>query len=38
MSSFNKISICGYLGGDTELRHTNTGDPVCDFSVATTER
>jgi single-strand DNA-binding protein len=38
MSSFNKIIIVGYLGRDAELRYTPTGTPVCDFSVATTER
>jgi single-strand DNA-binding protein len=38
MSSFNKITIVGYLGRDPELRYTPSGTPVCDFSVATTER
>ncbi|HEY7913665.1 MAG TPA: single-stranded DNA-binding protein [Blastocatellia bacterium] len=38
MSSFNKIIIVGYLGRDPELRYTTSGTPVCDFSVATTER
>lgn len=38
MSSFNKITIVGYLGRDPELRYTPSGNPVCDFSVATTER
>ena len=38
MASFNKISIVGYLGRDPELRYTTQGTPVCDFSVATTER
>ena len=38
MSSFNKIIIVGYLGRDAELRYTPQGTPVCDFSVATTER
>ena len=38
MASFNKITIVGYLGRDPELRHTPSGTPVCDFSVATTER
>jgi single-strand DNA-binding protein len=38
MGSFNKITIVGYLGRDPELRYTTQGTPVCDFSVATTER
>lgn len=38
MGSFNKITIVGYLGKDPELRYTPQGTPVCDFSVATTER
>lgn len=36
--SFNKISILGYLGRDPELRYTPQGTPVCDFSVATSEK
>jgi single-strand DNA-binding protein len=38
MASFNKIIIVGYLGRDSELRYTPQGTPVCDFSIATTER
>jgi single-strand DNA-binding protein len=38
MASFNKITIVGYLGRDPELRYTPQGTPVCDFSMATTER
>lgn len=38
MASFNRITIVGYLGRDPELRYTSDGTPVCDFSVATTER
>jgi single-strand DNA-binding protein len=38
MASFNKIILVGYLGRDPELRYTPDGTPVCDFSVATTER
>lgn len=38
MASFNKIIVVGYLGRDPELRYTADGTPVCDFSVATTER
>lgn len=38
MASFNKIMIVGYLGRDPEIRYTPQGQPVCNFSVATTER
>lgn len=38
MASFNKIIVVGYLGRDPELRYTPSGTPVCDFSIATTER
>lgn len=38
MASFNKIIIVGYLGRDPELRYTPQGTPVCNFSVATTEK
>jgi single-strand DNA-binding protein len=38
MASFNKIRIIGYLGRDPELRYMPDGTPVCNFSVATTER
>lgn len=38
MSSFNKITIVGYLGRDPELRYTPQGKAVCNVSVATTER
>jgi single-strand DNA-binding protein len=38
MSSFNKITIVGYLGRDPELRYTPQGTAVCNFSVASTEK
>ncbi len=38
MASFNKIIIVGHLGRDPELRYTPSGTPVCDFSIATSER
>ncbi len=38
MATFNKIIIVGHLGRDPELRYTTDGTPVCNFSVATTER
>lgn len=36
--SVNKAIILGRLGGDPELRYTNTGKAVCRFSVATSEK
>jgi single-strand DNA-binding protein len=38
MASFNKITIVGYLGRDPEIKYTQSGEAVCSFSVATTER
>src|SRR4029453_14218542 len=38
MSSFNKITIVGYLGRDAEMRYTPQGTVVSNFSVATTEK
>ena len=38
MASVNKAIIIGNLGKDPELRHTTGGTPVCEFSVATSER
>ena len=34
----NKAIIIGNLGNDPELRYTQNGKQVCNFSVATTER
>lgn len=36
--SFAKVSLMGNLGRDPELRYTPQGTPVCDFSMATTEK
>lgn len=36
--SVNKVILVGNLGRDPELRYTGSGVPVCNFSVATTER
>jgi len=33
--TYQKLLIVGRLGGDPELRYTNTGQGVCTFSVAT---
>lgn len=38
MATFNKILIVGYLGRDPETRYAPSGDAVCTFSVATTEK
>lgn len=34
----NKVMLIGYLGKDPEVRYTNTGTAVCNFTIATTER
>ena len=36
--SFNRIIIVGNLGSDPETRFTPQGTPVCNFSVATSDR
>ena len=33
----NTAILIGNLGRDPELRHTQSGQPVCNFSIATTE-
>lgn len=33
----NKAILIGNLGRDPELRHTQSGQPVCDFTLATSE-
>jgi single-strand DNA-binding protein len=38
MASLNKVLLIGNLGRDPELKYTPSGQPVCDFSVATTRR
>lgn len=37
MSSLNKVQIIGNLGNDPDLRKTQSGDSVCNLSIATTE-
>jgi single-strand DNA-binding protein len=37
MASVNKVILVGNLGADPEVRQTNSGDPVCTLSVATSE-
>ena len=38
MASVNKVILIGNLGRDPELRQTNGGGAVCEFSLATTDR
>jgi len=38
MSSFNKITIVGYLGRDPELNYSSQGTAYCKMSIATTEK
>lgn len=35
---YQKLLIIGYLGRDPELRYTPDGTPVCNFSVATSNK
>ena len=37
MSSFNKAVVLGYLGKDSELKQTHSGNSVSSFSLATSE-
>ena len=38
MASVNKVILIGNLGRDPEVRHTQSGTPVANFTMATTER
>jgi single-strand DNA-binding protein len=38
MASVNKVILLGNLGKDPEVRYSQSGDAVCNFSIATTER
>lgn len=37
MSSLNQVSLIGRLGKDPEVRHTQGGKPIANFSLATSE-
>lgn len=37
MASINKVFLIGNLGKDPDLRYTESGQSVCNFSIATTE-
>jgi single-strand DNA-binding protein len=36
--SLNRVMLIGHLGQDPELRNTQSGTAVCNFSIATTEK
>jgi single-strand DNA-binding protein len=38
MASVNKAILVGNLGRDPEIRYTQAGEPIANFSVATNER
>ena len=38
MAAFHQTIVCGNLGRDPETRYLGNGDPVCNFSVAVTEK
>lgn len=38
MASVNKVILLGNLGRDPEIRYTQSGTPVANFTMATTER
>ena len=37
MASLNKVMLIGNLGKDPEIRYTQGGDPIANFSLATNE-
>ena len=37
MAGVNKVILVGYLGQDPEIRYTQSGKAVCNFTLATTE-
>jgi single-strand DNA-binding protein len=38
MAGFQQVIIIGHVGRDAEIRYTNQGVAVCDFSVAVSRR
>ena len=38
MSSLNRVSLIGNVGRDPEVRYTQSGDAIMNFSLATTEK
>jgi len=37
MASLNKVMLIGNLGRDPEIRYTQSGEPIANFSIATNE-
>lgn len=37
MAGLNKVQLIGRLGSDPEMKYMPSGDPVCEFSIATSE-
>ena len=37
MAGVNRVTLLGRLGGDPELKYTQSGQAVCNFSLATSE-
>ena len=38
MSNLNRVLICGRLGGDPELKYSQSNTAICNLNVATSER
>ena len=38
MASLNKITLIGHVGRDPEIRYLQSGEPVANFSLATSEK
>ena len=38
MSGLNKVMLIGRLGRDPEIRYSSNSTPICNFSLATSER
>jgi single-strand DNA-binding protein len=38
MASVNRVILIGNLGRDPEIRYTQSGEPIANFSLATSER
>ena len=37
MASVNKVTLIGNVGKDPEIRYTQSGEPIANFSLATSE-